>query len=83
MVIEPLLKLQTTKHAYLQHGVISHAQTASDEETEAAYDSKTATVTAMPSSAGVADKPEFLVHRRPTKAGYLRCIKKEWRFTIR
>jgi hypothetical protein len=83
VVVEPFFKLQTTKHTYVQHDVLFHAQTASDVEAEAACVSKTATVIAMPPSAGVADKPELLVHHRPMKAGYIRCIKKEWRFTRR
>jgi hypothetical protein len=65
------------KEAYLQHNVLSHAQTAPYKEAEAAYVSEAALVTAMPSSAVVTDKPELRVHHGPTKAGCIRCIKKE------
>jgi hypothetical protein len=60
----------------LQHDILSHTQTASDKEAEAAYVSEAALVTAVPSSTAVADKPELLVDRRPAKAGCILFIKK-------
>jgi hypothetical protein len=67
--------LQTKKHAYLRDDVLSHAQTASDKEAEATNVPEAALVTAIPFSAAVADKPEILVHPRPTKASCKRCKK--------
>jgi hypothetical protein len=75
IVVEPLLKLQTKKHAYLQHDVLSHAQTAPDKDAEATYLPEAALVTAMPLFCRCGRQARNIGPPRPTKASCIRCKK--------